>query len=501
MKKITKSFIHLIIILIVLLLIIFSYIKYNDKVSEVNTNDYEWLNKHININKSGKIYYIDKNESIDIYSTNYRKVIREKLDKLINQSYSINSPLIIYNMYGTNNLSVNIYYSTPKKSTTSYTISVDDINIDDFTKTIDDEYKINHKYQIVGLVSGYINNIKIISTTKDGVVTKKNYEIDLRNVDNSKNILSIEDTDNNSQLVDGLYAITRDKYISIYDNNGVIRSEISTLNYHSNRILFDNNMYINVSKTKIVKINNLGEVIDSYNTGDYYIGNDYILDNKGNILVLGSNKKYKTVNDQIIKINLKTHEITNIIDFTKLFNSYYEKNNNKNWLYLNSIDYSNNSIIVSSKKLSSIIKIDNIYKKPNITYILGNKEIYNDTDLSKYIYNQTGDFLTHTNQSDVKFNNNNLSMITNTNDKDKTMYYEYKINDDKKEYELVKSINLDYSNISSSQNVDNNIVLSLRDKETFYEYDNSSNLIRKYNTNYKDIYRVYKFTFKNYWFK
>ena len=71
MQKIAKSFIHLIILLIVVLIVIFVYIKYDDKVSEVNTNDYDWLNKHININNSGKVYYIDKSESIDIYSSNY----------------------------------------------------------------------------------------------------------------------------------------------------------------------------------------------------------------------------------------------------------------------------------------------------------------------------------------------------------------------------------------------------------------------------------------------
>ena len=497
MQKIATSFKHLIILLLVLLLILFSYFKYNEKVSEVNTNDYKWLNKHININKSGKLYYIDKNDSINIYSSNYRKVISEKLNKLINQSYSINSPLIIYNMYGTNNLSVNIYYSTPKKSITSYTISVDDINIDDFTKKIDNEYKINHKYQIVGLVSGYINNIKIISTTKDGVVTKKNYEIDLRNLDNSKNTLSIEETDNNNKLIDGLYSVTRDKYISIYDNNGVIRSEIPT-NYHSNRILLDkNNMYINISNNKIVKINNLGEVTDVYKTGDYTIGKDYILD-KNSIIFIGTNKNNKTINDQLVKINLKTHEITNLIDFTKLFKSYYEKHNTKNWLNINSIDYSNNNIILSSKSTSSIIKITNIYKKPTIKYILGNKDIYNDTNLSKYIYNKKGDFILHNNQMTVK---NNITLMTNTESKDKTMYYEYKVNEDKHEYELTKYIDLDYSTISSSQVINKNIIISLKDKQCFYEYDNSNKLIRKYNTDYEDIYSVYKYTFNDYWFK
>lgn len=500
MQKIAKSFIHLIILLIIVLIVIFVYIKYDDKVSEVNTNDYDWLNKHININNSGKVYYIDKSESIDIYSSNYRKVISEKLDKLINQSYSINSPLIIYNMYGTNNLGVNIYYSTPKKSITSYTISVDDINIDDFTKKVDTEYKVSHKYQIVGLVSGYINNIKIISTTKDGIVTKKNYEIDLRNVDNSKNILSIEDTDNNNKLVDGLYAVTRKDYISIYDNNGIIRSEIPT-NYHSNKILFDKNMYFNISKTKIVKVNNQGEVIDVYNTGDYYIGNDYTLDNKGNILFIGTNKNNKTINDQLIKINLKTHEITNIIDFTKLFESYYKDHNIKNWLNINSIDYSNNNIIISSKSTSSIIKINSIYKKPTIKYILGNKEIFNNTDLSKYIYNKKGDFISHLNQTDINSKSNDLSFITNTDTKDKLMYYKYKINEDKQTYELNNSINLDYSNVSSSQIINDNNIISLRSNGMFYEYDNSNKLIRKYNTEYKDIYSVYKYTFKNIWFK
>jgi hypothetical protein len=81
------------------------------------------------------------------------------------------------------------------------------------------------------------------------------------------------------------------------------------------------------------------------------------------------------------------------------------------------------------------------------------------------------------------------------------MFYEYKVNEDKHEYELNKYIDLDYSNTATSQVLNSNIIISLKDKKCFYEYNNLNKPIRKFITDYDDIYSVYKYTFNNYWFK
>ena len=135
-------------------------------------------------------------------------------------------------------------------------------------------------------------------------------------------------------------------------------------------------------------MNNLGEVVDIYSTKNYKINYDYTFDDKGNLLVITSDTKKKTVEDQIIMINTDTHEITNLVDFSSIFSDYIEfcednpdtikdiNSNGLNYLGLNSIEYIDNSILVSSRETSSIIKVDNINNEPKISYIIGAKELW-----------------------------------------------------------------------------------------------------------------------------
>ena len=58
----------------------------------------------------------------------------------------------------------------------------------------------------------------------------------------------------------------------LYDNNGIIRSEIPIISYRSHRLLFeDNTMYMSVSSTLIVGIDQIGYVSKFYVTRIMYL--------------------------------------------------------------------------------------------------------------------------------------------------------------------------------------------------------------------------------------
>src|SRR5699024_10525050 len=83
-----------------------------------------------------------------------------------------------------------------------------------------------------------------------------------------------ETYDTNASLTNGLYTVlgndvTEDSnalaYMRLYDNYGIIRSEIPIISYRSHRCLFDDNtMHISVSSTKIVGIDQTGYVSTIY---------------------------------------------------------------------------------------------------------------------------------------------------------------------------------------------------------------------------------------------
>lgn len=541
--------IRLIVFIIIVIVIFFSFNKFKSIVNKDHINDYEWLKDNVKLVKSGGIYVVDKDNSINIYSDNYRKVIDEKINDKLNMSYTLNEPFILYNAYGTNTQSVNMYFSTKEKYNVKYTVSVDDEKIHDFSKVLNGNLTSKHAYQIIGLVPGYINNIKIELLDQNNNVSKKyNFEVNLVNQKTkSQAKLKISESSDDTNLYDGLYTVLGNdsgsgNYLSMYDNDGVLRSEIPIMNYRANKILFkDNYMYFSISSKKIVKMNNLGEVVDIYSTKNYKINYDYTFDDKGNLLVITSDTKKKTVEDQIIMINTDTHEITNLVDFSSIFSDYIEfcednpdtikdiNSNGLNYLGLNSIEYIDNSILVSSRETSSIIKVDNINNEPKISYIIGAKELWKDTNYYDLVFEKKGDFVINAGQSDCRYNDQYITMfnnnyanqssysinkeiykdlgITNTevNTGTKSMFYKYKINEDNKSFELVDSFIVSYSGINgNAQVLDNgNILIDSAINGQFSEYDSNHNAIKSFKVklNKNQVYRVYKYTFNDYWFK
>ena len=85
------------------------------------------------------------------------------------------------------------------------------------------------------------------------------------------------------------------------------------------------------------------------------------------------------------------------------------------------------------------------------------------------------------------------------------MFYKYKINEANKSFELVDSFIVSYSGINgNAQVLDNgNILIDGAINGQFSEYDSNHNAIKSFKVklNKNQVYRVYKYTFNDYWFK
>ena len=63
------------------------------------------------------------------------------------------------------------------------------------------------------------------------------------------------------------------------------------------------------------------------------------------------------------------------------------------WIHLNSLDIIGNDIVLSSRELSSIIYIEDIYQNPKLKYIISDLSIYKNTKYEKYVYSKNGEFV------------------------------------------------------------------------------------------------------------
>ena len=530
--------------------------KYNDTIKN-NLNNKNWIKNNTSIIKTNineYTYSTMKDKHITTYNTLFQEEIDNKINDLLkNNNYTIDNPLMIYNPYSTNTNSINLYFNTDTEEELSYKIEVDGFS--SFERTLkntgEDNYTKTHSYQLIGFIMGYNNKLTLTLKNKDNEEQSYTYNLNFKNYKiDTDTKLKIEE-DNSEELSDGLFAILGDSredqdYIHLVDNDGIVRSEIPIIGYRAVNLLFNNNkMYFSVSERKLARMNNLGKIEKIYKLGKHKLHHDYAFDDKKeNLLILSSDTEDDSCEDEIIKLNLETGKITDSFKLEEVFkdlreNAYYNKDEvakevesvGVDWMHINTINYfKDDTVILSSRETSSIIKIKNIFESPEIVYILGDESFYKDFDEKKYLYNKIGDFTNSGGQHTVTYIETNeegvyyLSMFNNNigisttepnfnwksiglnysspKDNGKSYYYKYKVDENNKTYELVESFEVPFSAyMGSTQEYSNNIIVDSAQQCTFQETNQDGSIKKKFKFNCKSsIYRVFKYNFNNFYF-
>ena len=500
----------------------------------------------------------------DIYNVDNQNVINDKIDNLkASSTYTLDNPLIISDPYLTNTTGLYVYFETTDAMQVSYTVEAE--GYEDYSATLYNSsgtYATSHDYQIIGAVSGVENKITLTTTAEDGTQSRKSFTYTPNKVQSTvSNTYDVEEGDSTKELSNGLFAVignqASDTIRSTYylDNNGVVRAEIPILGYNSMRLNFtsDNQMYLGLNSSKIAKMTNLGQVtkvIDVASQG-FSLHHDFVLDSDGNILALAtSQEKEETdniVEDQVIKIDTQSGTIKNTIDFENLLPDLYsvatdleEHSNNIGKLdpiHLNTIQVlDNNTIIVSSRETSSIIKVDNITTTPSVSYMISDESVWDGVgDYSNLLLTKLGNFVNNAGQHTVTYEtdssledgqyylymfDNNSSLMDSRSDfdwsayktddttdidvdDDASMYYKYLVDENAGTYRLVDSFEIPYSSyVSSTQDYNGNIVIAPGSKNQVIEYDSSGDVIRSLTYTGESLltYRTLKYSFNNFYF-
>ena len=492
----------------------------------------------------------------DVYQLSTQEKIQEQLLQLIeSQTATFTQPLIVSNPFLTNTTGLYLAFSTDEAVKISYRIDAQ--GYPSFEKNLkqNEEYATSHQYQIIGCIPNVDNLITLTATTQDGQQQQMQFHYTPPKLSTTSEMnyqLSKQESD--ESLSEGLFAVignqAGEKVTYLVDNDGYIRAEMPIVNYNSMRLVFNNQqeMFMAVSDSKIVKLNALGQVkqvLDLANT-DYLLHHDYILNDKNQLIALATSKTAKKqagyVEDRIITIDLSTQEVTEIANFEELLPDLYQKatgieehSNNKGYLdpvHINSLQLTDNQqLLVSSRETSTILVLkpdeQGIYQ---VEYMMGDEAIWQGVgECGQLLLEKEGSFTSQYGQHSITyetaedlsagqyylsfFNNNSTIMdsridISLAKIADKTAgktskYMKYLVDEKTNSYKLVESFDVPYSAyVSSVQNYQNHIIVDSGQQATFAEYTNSGKLIQRFTqkTDTKYLYRVYKYDFKNYYF-
>lgn len=329
------------------------------------------------------------------YTDSQIKNIQHKKKKNL---YDFESPLWIWDAFGTNHLSLYTYFKTKQEAYVRYTIHVEDETIPDFTRSLcpGEEMKTTreHTYQIMGFVPGMTNYmIMELYDAKDQQITKKIYKIEVPALASKATKKLQVSSGRSEQLVsNGLYAIFGKKNIWLYDNSGVLRGEIPIQKRGAqNIILEEGKLYYSIDPQTVVSVDAQGSVSQCYGLGKYRLYDKFMYNGYGQLwmLVTEQGKKNKSVKDTVITLDLADKTVTALFSMDTLLPQMMKKakktNGKLDWIALTDLAQINSDeMVVSSAELSTMFKVVNVNsRKPRITYMIGRKEIWKKTDYRK----------------------------------------------------------------------------------------------------------------------
>ena len=99
-------------------------------------------------------------------------------------------------------------------------------------------------------------------------------------------------------------------------------------------------------------------------------------------------------------VTKETGDVSELLDLRNIFPDYYDKTEKvsdtdpffwqagtRDWIHLNTIDYTrDDGLILSSRETSTIIKIGNVHSQPELTYLIGDRDFWEETPYADYVY-------------------------------------------------------------------------------------------------------------------
>ena len=509
------------------------------------------------------------------YDTDVQDRIVQQLDKFKSaRTWEASNPLAILNPFGTGSNALYLYFTTDLGTKVTYTIEAEGTST--FTRTADNtfldsklqeksgsrEYTKQHEFQLIGLVPGKTNHVTLSATGGWGAVRQTvSFDIQMPETESGyATKLASTKGESSAEPSDGLYALVRVNghlgYTYFFDNDGVLRYEMETEGYGLDRIMeYEGDLLVCSSSNAVARVDGLGRVKQVYDLGKYEMHHDLQPSGDTTMVILAEHANSVMVEDVVLELDLESGEVTELIDFSKLMKDFVDEYTHvigptdtffwqageNDWIHLNTIQYleQDDSIIVSSRETSTIMKVENVHGTPTIDWFAGNAKFWEGTPYEDLSLTQVGDFNPQYGQHSVEYDgageedgtyyllmyDNNYWANSTRNAYsldvedgvstelyggvgDVSHAYRYLIDENERTFTLVDSFDVPYSSIVSNvQRLDDGnpddgeYVVNSGVAKVFGEYDADGQLIQQFAYECQmQTYRAFKEDMIGFWF-
>lgn len=342
--------------------------------------------------KEKKVMSPFKKESQRSFQSQVRDYAFERI--LDRHLYTFSHLLVIPNPYGVAKQTVLLLFNSSKETKVVYKVK-GDLPENDFNG--ETEYTKRHRVPILGLYQNRNNKVDLKLVDTEGKVIKHRVlTIYVSAV--QKNITDIVGEIKPALSNFPFILLNGIRYNPfVIDGNGDIRYSLQCKTGRLGMIPLQNRRFLLVDKTANI-VNEFGEIQPCryqemdymgrvYRTFllEYQIGRAIAQDGDFLFLVTSSDKEH--ILDKIIELDMNSGEIIKSCDLKDLLGDKYRVN--KDWANISHIEYKDGYMLITARKLHSIIKCR--WDDMKIEWIFAPSSLWKGTDIEKYVLKNDGE--------------------------------------------------------------------------------------------------------------
>lgn len=294
--------------------------------------------------------------------------------KKAEQQWTAADPLLVMDPYGTTTSGLYVYFEDTATGTLDVTVAA--AATQDFARTAANHAETGFEGLVVGLIPTTHNTLSLTWTPETGQPVESQLQITAPATDSGYPTTIAAEVNDPGALAPGLFALSGVAPLShhtyLFDDTGVMRGELRSDSSPAHRFqVVDGQLVMTTGAYQVSVIDHLGHAATIIDLGDHSVHHDLeVVD--GMAYVLTSHSGSERVEDRVIRVDLETGDVVEVVDLQKVFPDYEtiahvqgdgtvegdETTTGKDWTHINSIDIADGVMYLSARETSTIIALD-----------------------------------------------------------------------------------------------------------------------------------------------